>query len=251
MSSFHSLPPPATFNVDDRNAAERWREWRERWKCYAVTIELSKKTPEVQVSVLLTVIGPEAHEVSSTFQLSDEDQKDQNAVLAAFERYFHLSKNTAFERYHFNIRAQIDGESFDQYVTALRHIAWDCDIANITQEEILRDRIMFGISDDKVRDRLLRERNLTLERTLEICGVSEVSIAQQEEINRVLESKVITVSAKLKDPVGRMKPVTDVHRKLEETDWITDCRFCGKSHRKVKEVCPAWGKRSSMSGVTN
>ncbi|XP_068224306.1 uncharacterized protein [Palaemon carinicauda] len=137
----------------------------------------------------------------------------------------------------------MEGESFDQYVTALRHIALDCDFANITQEEILRDRIMFGISDDKVRDRLLRERNLTLERTLKICQVSEVSIAQQEEINRVLESKVITVSAKLKDPVGRMKPVTDVHRKLEETDWINDCRFCGKSHRKVKEVCPVWGKR--------
>ena len=119
MTSLHSLPPPASLDIQDRNAAEQWREWKERWNCYAVATELDKKSPEVQVSVLLTVIEPAAHKVFNTFQLTAEDKKNPMSVLDAFEKYCQPIKNTAFERYRFNLRGQRSGESFDQYVTAL------------------------------------------------------------------------------------------------------------------------------------
>ena len=63
MAALHTLSPPASFDIHDRNAAELWKEWRQRWDCYASATELSKKTPEVQVAILLTVIGAEAHKV--------------------------------------------------------------------------------------------------------------------------------------------------------------------------------------------
>ena len=48
-----------------------------------------------------------------------------------------------------------------------------CDFHAITPEEILRDRLVFGIQDGKVRERLLREADLTLKKTDEICRAAE------------------------------------------------------------------------------
>ena len=56
---------------------------------------------------------------------------------------------------------QAPGESYDQYRTALRKLAEGCEFDRITPEEILRDRLVFGIRDAKVRERLPREDNLT------------------------------------------------------------------------------------------
>ena len=129
------------------------------------------------MSMLLTVIETEAHKVFITFQLIEEEKKSLKAVLNAFGKYCQPYVNTAFERYHFNLRGQGPGESFEQYVAALRQIALRCDFENITPDQILRDRIMFGITDNRVCDRLLREKSLTLECTLEIFHANEVSSA--------------------------------------------------------------------------
>ena len=54
---------------------------------------------------------------------------------------------------------------YDKYRTALWKLPEGCDFQKIMQEEILRDRLVFGIKDDKVRERLLRKSNLTLLKT--------------------------------------------------------------------------------------
>ena len=78
-------------------------------------------------------------------------------------------------------------ESFEQYVAALRQLAVRCDFGNITPDQILRDRIMFGITDHKVRDRLLREKNITLDRTLEICRANEAAAISTRYCTRFLK----------------------------------------------------------------
>lgn len=242
MSSVHVLPPPASFDIHDRNAAELWKEWRERWQCYARATELFEKDKVVQVSVLLTVIGPEAHKVFHTFQLTEEERKDVTKVLEAFQNYCQPLQNTAFERYRFNLRGQRSGESFEQYVTCLRQIALRCNFETITPEEILRDRIMFGITDNKVRDRLLREKNLTLERTLEICRANEVSSAQQKEVSKIQDSNIHVIGKGKKQLKSEDRKSFESRRGTKQQGWISDCRFCGREHKKVKEECPAWGK---------
>ena len=57
-----------------------------------------------------------------------------------------------FERYRFNRRTQEPGEAYVQYRRALRKLAEGWEFPTITPGEILRDRLIFGIKDDKVRD---------------------------------------------------------------------------------------------------
>ena len=72
-------------------------------------------------------------------------------------------------------------ESFEQYITVLRQLAQRCAFGTITDDEILRDRILFSIENQQVRERLLREANLTLARTIDICRAAESTAAQTKD----------------------------------------------------------------------
>ena len=65
--------------------------------------------------------------------------------------------------------------------TTLRKLSEACEFDTITPNEILRDRLIFGIHDTKVHERLLRDNNLTLIKTDEICRAAE-SMTEQMRI---------------------------------------------------------------------
>lgn len=86
-------------------------------------------------------------------------------------------------RYLFNSQQQEPGESFDRYLTTLCQIADKCAFDTITPYDLLRDRIIFGIVDSKVRERPLREPELNHTKTLDICRASVMSQAQIKAVS--------------------------------------------------------------------
>ena len=146
-ASNYTLPAPQPLEIHDPQAAEKWKRFKRAWTNYSLATELNKKSDDVQVVTLLTVIGEEAREVYATFTdwAADGDATKIAPVLAKFEAYCKPRKNIPFERYRFNRRVQESGETYDQYRTALRQLAEGCDFSTITPDEILRDRLVFGI----------------------------------------------------------------------------------------------------------
>ena len=156
------LPPPPALEIHDTQAAEKWKRFKRAWDSYLLATGLSEKSEAVQVATLLIIIGEEAREVFSTFEwASDGDEKKIKPVLERFEQYCEPRKHIPFERYRFNRRCQEPGESYDQYRTALRKLAEGCAFEAITPDEILRDRLVFGVRDSKTRERLLSQRAST------------------------------------------------------------------------------------------
>ena len=91
--------------------------------------------------------------------------------------------------------------------------------------------MLFGIRDDKVRERLLRESSLTLTKTDEIC--------------RAAESMIKVVSNSVRTTVNAMKSEANKCREEEKltTKSIRECGSCGRRHPcGKKELCPAYGK---------
>ena len=182
MASNYMLPPPLVLDIHDQQAAEKWKKFKLAWTNYSLATGLSDKAEPVQVATLLTVIGEEAREVFSTFSgwEHDDDNEKIAPVLAKFEQYCQPRRNIPFERYRFNRRSQESGETYDQYRTELRKIAENCDFQSITPNEILRDRLVFGIRDSKTRERLLRASDLTPKMTDKICHSAESMLAQMK-----------------------------------------------------------------------
>ena len=152
-------PPPPPLDIHNTNVSEKWKHFKLAWDSYSLATELNKKSEAVQVATLLTIIGEDARDMFSTFTWeSAEEATKIKLVLEQFADYCEPRKNVPFECYRFNKRAQEASESYDQYRTALRKLAEGCEFSTITSEEILRDRLVFGISDHKARDYYVSQR---------------------------------------------------------------------------------------------
>lgn len=87
---------------------------------------------------------------------------------------------------------------------------------------MIRDQIVFGVVDRKVRERLLRETDLTLEGAIRICQACELS---QQHVKTFSETGAIaigdsaTVGAVSSQRGKRILPRSDSR--------MLDCKRCG------------------------
>ena len=148
-----ALPPPPRLNIHDSNAAEKWKEFEQAWKNYSIAMKLHQEPEAVQVATLLTVVGAEVRKVFATFTdwASDTDQNKIQPVLQKFAAYCQPLKNVPFERYKFYSRMQESGESYDHYQTALRQLVERFEFESITPNQILHDKLLFGIRNTMVQ----------------------------------------------------------------------------------------------------
>ena len=75
----------------------------------------------------------------------------------------------------------------------MRLLAENCDFSSITPDEILWDRLVIGNKEDKVRERLLRESQLTLAKTDKICHAAESMTAQMKIVGDTSDAAVHTI----------------------------------------------------------
>jgi len=128
---------------------------------------------------------------------------------------------------------QQEEESFDAYFLRLKKILDVCKYnQNVTTEEMLRDRLVFGIKDVSLKRKFLKEDPtvLTLDKLKQTCKVKE------------------TTDQQLKTLIPEEKEVNKITDSREEKKR---CKFCAKEHPVKKELCPAWGKTCSNCGGKN
>ena len=76
------------------------------------------------------------------------------------------------QRYRFNTRNCRSGESISTYVAELHHLSEHCNFGP-SLNEMLRDRIVCGIKDQKIQRRLLAEPELTFDKAFKLVSASE------------------------------------------------------------------------------
>ena len=175
---------PEAFSFDGTDVAQRWTRWEKGFRTFFIASEYKKKPKDIQVAILLNCAGTEAQEVHETFQFDDEeDKKNIDKVLEKFTEYCNPRKNTVYERYKFNSREQQGDEPVDRWVKDLRTIAVNCEYGD-QEDSLIRDRIVFGVRDEKTKERMLRETDLPLNKSLDICRAAESTKAQMREMTR-------------------------------------------------------------------
>ena len=98
-----------------------------------------------------------------------------------FKAYCNPRKNLIFERHKFNTRNQDENETIDQYVTALRTLAATCEFESL-HDGLIRDRIVCGIKAQTLKERMLRENDLTLQKAIDIYRAAETSRDQLKSL---------------------------------------------------------------------
>ncbi len=91
-------------------------------------------------------LGEEAEDVLTSTNPTDDERKSYTSILAKFDAYFKVRENVIFKHARFNRRNEQEGESIEEYITALYALVQSCDYGML-QEQLLRDRIVIGIRD--------------------------------------------------------------------------------------------------------
>jgi hypothetical protein len=167
------IPAPKALNLNG-NVAENWRRWRKAFELYMTATEKDKKSQKIQCATFLTLAGESAIAVWETLTFEETEKDKIEPLVAKFEEYCIPKKNVTHERHMFNLRKQKPDESVEQFVTELKRLAKNCEYGELT-DSIIKDRIVEGINNDSTRARLLREKNLSLERCIEVCKAAEVA----------------------------------------------------------------------------
>lgn len=251
------LNPPGELSISG-NVAEQWEKWKQRFDLYisAVGIDLKKDEGRL-VSLLLTCLGESGIEIYNSFKFKEEDDKKKySEVIEKFDEHFLPRKNLTFVRHQFFIRSQMPGESIDQFVTDLKNKSKHCEFKEL-EDGLVTDRIICGLLNSQLKERLLREHDLTLSRAIEICHASELSSQQLNALENS-SSRGVHVVKKMsyssqkaatssQHQGGKFipktqfqgRPTSSTTKSMDIYSYKKPCSRCGTKHEFKK--CPAQG----------
>lgn len=250
-----AIKPPGSLKLTG-NLDTNWRSFKQQFELYIAAIGASETASKRKVALLLTVAGTEAIEVYNTFAFEPADDKNRlDKVLQKFDEHCLSKKNETYERYVFGSRLQREGEAFDSFLTDLKLKASTCNFGTL-RDSLIRDQIVFGICDRKVREKLLGEHELNLEKAVKICQASELA-RQHAETFDVAKKGLAQQPAQTQGDVdaisfnnkGRGKCRDTRSREKEFRDREFSCKRCG-GHHKARQ-CPAYGKTCSRCNGLN
>jgi len=193
-------PPGATFSIQppepfDFSKPHEWTKWIRRFERFRQASNLTASSEENQVNTLIYCMGDEADDVLRGLNLSDADQRKYTTVRDGFQSFFVVKKNIVYERARFNMRKQEVNETVDAFITSLYGLAEHCNYGTL-HDELIRDRIVVGLADTRLSERMQMEKNLDLEKAINMARQSEEIKKQQSTLRTDASSvKQMDISA--------------------------------------------------------
>ena len=242
------LPPPLDPDAD--KAA--WRRWKKMFEAYAVLTKLGSKAKEERKATIVGLLGMNAMDLYDSLPFANDDERSEaDKVIKYLDEHFDEERNVIYERFLFYNRQQEKGESFAQYLAALRKHATRCNFDSITPKEILRDRLVSGIQNDSLQQALLAKKTLSLGDCIKMCRTAETSRSQEAMMNSIDEQKT---TIKQEDTnygrANRLQPTSPAKTAISKRETRI-CMCCGNSHAAGQWMCPAYGDTCKNCGKRN
>ena len=169
-------------------------------------------------------MGDVADDILTTFRV-DEEATNLNDIISAFNNHIDARKNITEERAKFNQHVQNQGEPVDSFIQDLYKLANKCKFGAL-EEELIRDCIVLGVSDDTLSNELQAKANLILDLAKQIAHQAEARAENQPIIrgetvvNAVHRSKphFQTTKGTHRGPQSKPADQRNMHK----------CGYCGK-----------------------
>ena len=226
----YQITAPENFNF---NRPEEWPRWIRKFERFRLASGLSEKEEASQVNALIYTMGDDADDILGSLGLSEEDKGKYDVVKDKFQAHFVKNINVIYERAKFNRRCQHEGETVDQFVTALHTLAEHCSYGPL-KEEMIRDRLVVGLRDGNLSLKLQMDPKLTLKTAVATASQNEMVRKQQSTVRPAEQPPNIdlVVYKKQYPQQGRLVQPTQPNK-------FKTCDRCGKSPSHSRQECPA------------
>ncbi|CAI5797239.1 Hypothetical predicted protein, partial [Podarcis lilfordi] len=136
MASLVPLPPFAP-------ASESWDSYLARFDCYLQANELTAVSQERKRGLFLSLCGPEVFETARALVAPEAVQATPwDTIQEKLCNHYAPKQSKIAARHAFYHRNQAEGESINNYTTALRQAAMHCEFRDL--DDALMDRIVCG-----------------------------------------------------------------------------------------------------------
>ncbi|UYV67908.1 hypothetical protein LAZ67_5002467, partial [Cordylochernes scorpioides] len=241
------IQPPETFDFSTPN---EWPKWRKRFERYLVVSGMKKKEEADKIDLVMYLMGDRADDIFRTFKFEKEEEATKiDSVLKAFDSHFCVRKNIIYERAKFNSRIQEDREPVDEFITSLYKLADSCEFEGL-HEQLIRDRIVVGVRDKALSERMQLDSELTLEKAVKMVRQQEAVRQQQVDLQRPSTSQKVNqvkFNSKKQSPKQQQQP----SRKKEKSPKTRSrCPKCGDFTHREGQACRAEGQRCNLCSKT-
>lgn len=235
------------------NLADNWRKFKLRLRYYLEgKYAKTSLTNDRKVGILMTALGEQGIEIAETFPsvVGVDDRPTYDALLESFDKYFNPRKNTIYERFLFSQIAQQPAQRFDDFLLQLKTQAGPCEFDISERDNLIRDRLVAGVHDSKLRLELLRISDLSLHKASDLCRTYEAS-----QIQSAAMSVSIPASLPL-DAVKSVRPNSSNPRKLTDKPYNVPassskerlCYRCGNAYTREHQ-CPALHQKCNFCHI--
>ena len=237
MATHESIPAPRAMPLNCRNRKSRWQEFKEEFQDYAVFTDLYKENETKQMTAFRLHFGAHWRPKLKTLRLEIEQQADNTmedltnatepctrlkATFIALDKEFGGFQSVLVSREKFYKFSQ-GSQDVETFIDKLQELAGECDFPVEAKDEMIRDRLVFGVKSQVTKDRLMASKKIDLQHCL--ATVRRVADTGQSVSNEVSVDQNINMIRRSKSRSRNPK-----------------CKFCGSEHERDRTKCPASGK---------
>ena len=210
---------------------EEWTHYVERMQHYFTANDVKSK--EKQLSIFLSVCGASTYKlISSLVAPKKPGDCGLDELLKLISEHKNPKPSFIVQRFKFNSRIRKTGESISAYVAELRHIAENCQYGT-SLEDMLRDRLVCGVADDRIQRRLLAETELPFAKAMQIASAMELADKNTADLRGSTPETVNKTTAQHGRREGNGKGPARTKQ------WSKRCGRCGRVDAHPQSDCPA------------
>ena len=162
-------------------------KWIEEFFTYLAAIGADQMSAERNKNILFHLLGSEGQDIFRSLpkieKLEDEEELDEfEEDLLRLDLRFKPNISITLESYHFYMRKQLENESFDDFLTALRSLSVTCDFGQ-NADEMIRDQLMVNTNNKKIKEHLWVIGNPTLSEVIRSAKAIKQLMQWVKEVN--------------------------------------------------------------------
>ncbi|KAG1936302.1 K02A2.6-like [Pimephales promelas] len=150
-------------------------------------------------ATLLHCLGAEGQRI---FYALPDSGETYNSAVDALKKHFMPKMNVVVERHTFRKRVQASHENIQQYVAALHALSVNCDFGD-KGDDMIRDQLLEHLHSDDIRQRLLLEPDLTLQKATTLATQLEAAAEHAKRIMADRDAPVQAVQVKSQHASGK------------------------------------------------
>ncbi|XP_056098696.1 uncharacterized protein K02A2.6-like [Rhinichthys klamathensis goyatoka] len=231
------------------NQSQTWEEYVEVLGHFFVANGIEDE--EKKRAILLSSVGSRTYSLMRNLLSPNKPgEKSYKDLTDLLQSHYNPKPSEIVQRFKFNSRTRAVNETVMEYVAVLRELAQHCNYGD-KLKEMLRDRLVCGIADDRMQRRLLAEPELTFEKALKVALAIETANRDVRDLQlKIVEGVGSNVSNQLLVHNVESNPS---HKWQGKATPLT-CYRCGGEHmardcRFVNEKCHGCGKKGHLKRV--